>query len=91
MRTKSEIFNFELLVPSKVKLQESGTVFKLRMISYATLRRLSRIGKQCHTWSQVFDQTFEVSATGVCCSIERVADTRVKQLPRETAQVSTDY
>ena len=43
------------------------------------------------TWSQVFDQTFEVSAADVCCSIERVADTLVKQLSREKAQVSPDY
>ena len=85
MRPKSEISNFELLVPSK------GYIF-LRNT------RLPRIGKQCanmleeyDTWSQVFDQTFEVSATDVCCSIERVADTLVKQLPREKAQVSPDY
>ena len=37
-------FNFELVVPSKVQLQKRGTVFQPRMISYATLRRLSRIG-----------------------------------------------
>ena len=37
---------FELLVPSKVQLQKSGTVFQSRMISYATLRQSSRIGKQ---------------------------------------------
>ena len=43
------------------------------------------------TWSQAFDQTFEVSATDVCCSIEGVTDTLVKQLPREKAQVSPDY
>ena len=43
------------------------------------------------TWSQGFDQTFEVSATEVCCSIERVADTLVKQLSREKGQVSSDY
>ena len=36
-------FNFELLVPSKVQLQKSETVFQPRMISYATLRRLLRI------------------------------------------------
>ena len=35
------------------------------------------------TWSQVFDQTFEVSATDVSCSIERTADMLIKQLPRE--------
>ena len=70
MRPKSEIFKFELLVPSKVQLQKSGTVFQPRMTSYATLRRLSRIGKQYanmleeyDTWSQVFDQTFEVLLT----------------------------
>ena len=70
MRPKSEISNFELLVPSKVQLQKSGTVFQPRMISYATLRRLLRIGKQYEkmleeygTWSQVFDQTFRVRLT----------------------------
>ena len=70
MRPKSEISNFELLVPSKVQLQKSGTVFQPRMFSYVTLRRLSRIGKQYanmleedDTWSQVFDQTFEVLLT----------------------------
>ena len=53
---------------------------------------LSRIGKQYanmleeyNTSSQVFDQTFEVSATEVSCLIERVADTLIKQLPREKA------
>ena len=46
MRTKSEIFNFELLVPGKVQLQKSVTVFQSRMISYVTLRQPSRIGKQ---------------------------------------------
>ena len=99
MRPKSEIFNSKLLVSSKVQLQKSGTLFRPRVISpYATLRRLSRIGKQYadilekyDTWSQVFDQTFEVSATGVCYSIEQIADTLVKQLPREKAQVSPDY
>ena len=40
------MFNFELLVPSKVQLQKSGTVFQSRIISYATLRQSSRIGKQ---------------------------------------------
>ena len=70
MRPKSEISNFELLVPSKVQLQKSETVFQPRMISYATLRRLSRIGKQYANmleeydkWSQVFDQTFEMLLT----------------------------
>ena len=43
------------------------------------------------TWSQVFSQIFEVSATKVSCLIERVADTLIKQLPREKAQVSFDY
>ena len=43
------------------------------------------------TWSQVFDQIFEVSATNVSCLIERVADTLIKQLPREKAQVSSDF
>ena len=93
MRPKSETPNFELLVPSKVQFQGSGTVFQSRRISsYATLHRLSRTGKQYanmieeyDTWLQVFDQTFEVSTTDVCCSIERVADTLVKQLPREKA------
>ena len=75
MRPKSEVFNFEVLVPSKVQLQKSGTVFLPRMISYATLRRSSRIGKQNEnmlegydTWSHVFDQTFQASATDVSCS-----------------------
>ena len=97
MRTKSEIFNFELLIPSKVQLQKSGTVFQPRMISYATLRRLSCTGKQYanmleedDTWSQVFDQTFQVSATDVSCSIEQIADTLVKQLLREKGRVSPD-
>ena len=53
------------------QLQGSGTVFQPRRIySYASLQRLSRIGKQYanmleeyDTWSQVFDQTFEVNAT----------------------------
>ena len=70
MRPKGEIFNFELLVPGKVQLPKSGTVFQPRMISYATLRRLSCIGKQYanmlkeyDAWSQVFDQTFEVLLT----------------------------
>ena len=98
MHLKSELFNFELLVPSKVQLQKSRTVFQPRMISYATLRRLSRIEKQYanmleeyDTWSQVFDQTFQVSATDASYSIERIADTLVKQLPRERGQVSPDY
>ena len=99
MRPKSEIFSSKLLlVPSKVQLQKSGTVFQPRMISYATLRRLSRIGKQYaimleenDTWLQVFNQTFEVRATDVSCSVERIADTLVKQLPREKGQVSPDY
>ena len=43
------------------------------------------------TWSHVFDPTFEVSATDISCLIERVADTLIKQLPRETAQVSSEY
>ena len=43
------------------------------------------------TWPQVFDQNFEVSATDVSCSIEQIADTLVKQLPREKGQVSPDY
>ena len=37
------------------------------------------------TWSQVFNQIFEVRATNV-----RVADTLIKQLPRRKAQVSSD-
>ena len=57
-----------------VQLHESGTVFQPRRISsYAILHRLSRIGKQYanmleeyDTWSQVFNQTFEVRATNVC-------------------------
>ena len=98
MRPKSEIFNFELLVASKLQLQKSETIFQPRMIFYATLSRLSRIGKQYanmleeyNTWSQVFDQTFQVSATDVSCSIERFADTLVQQLPIEKGQVSPDY
>ena len=43
---KVKMFNFELLVPSKVQLQKSRTVFQSRMISYATLRQSSRIEKQ---------------------------------------------
>ena len=100
MRPKSEIFNFELLVPSKVQLRKSGTVFQPRMIS--SLRNSSSFITYWKTvcdyaieendmWSQVFDQTFEVSATDVSCSIERIADTLVKQLPREKGQVSPDY
>ena len=62
MRPKSEMSNFELLVPSKVQLQKSGTIFQRRMISsYAALRQLSRIGKQYANmleeygmWSQVY-------------------------------------
>ena len=42
------------------------------------------------TWSQVFDQTFQVSATDVSFSIERIAYTLVTQLPREKGQVSPD-
>ena len=99
MRPKNETSNFELLVPSKVQLWESVTVFQPKSISsYATLDWLSRIGKQYanmlekyDTWSQVFDQTFEVRATNVSCLIERLADTLIKQLPREKAQVSSDY
>ena len=53
------------------QLQGSGTVFQPRRISsYATLHRSSRIRKQnanmleeYDTWSQVFDQTFEVLLT----------------------------
>ena len=99
MRPQSETPNYDLLVPSKGQLQGSGTLFQPRMIpSYAALRRLSRIGKQYanmleeyDTWSQVFDRTFKVSATDLCCSIERVVDTLVKQLSREKAQASPDY
>ena len=66
-----------------VQLQESGTVYQPRRISsYATLHRLSRTGKQYanileeyDTWSQVFNQVFEVRAT----------NTLIKQLPREKA------
>ena len=36
-------------------------------------------------WSQVFDQIFEIRATNVSCLIERLADTLIKQLPREKA------
>ena len=43
------------------------------------------------TWPQVFDQTFEVRATNVSCLIERVADTLIKQLPREKAQISSVF
>ena len=99
MRPKRETPNFELLVPSKAQLQGSGTVFQPRGISsFATLHHVSRMGKQYanileeyDTWSQGFDQTFEVNATDVCCSIERVGDTLVKQLPREKGQVIPDY
>ena len=53
------------------QLQGSGTVFQpRRMSSYANVHRSSRIGKQYakmledyDTWSQVFDQTFEVLLT----------------------------
>ena len=34
---------------------------------------------------------FKIRATYVCCSIERVADTLIKQLPREKAQASFYY
>ena len=94
MRPESETSNFELLVPSKVQLHESGRVFQPRRISsHATLHRLiSRIGKQYaimleeyDTWSQVFTQIFEVRATNVSCLFERVADTLIKQLTRKKA------
>ena len=72
---KAKIFNFELLVPSKVQLQKSGTVFQPRMIS--SLRNsYANTLEENDAWSQVFDQTFEVSATDVSCSIEQIADTR---------------
>ena len=99
MRPESETSNFELLVPSKVQLQMSGTVFQARRISsYATLHRLSRNGKQYSnmleeydTWSQVFKQNFKVRATNVTCLFERVAKTLIKQMPREKAQVISAY
>ena len=69
-KVKIKIFNFELLVPSKVQLQKSGTVFQTRIISYAMLRQPSRIGKKYanmlekyDTWSQVFDQTVKMLLT----------------------------
>ena len=81
---KNEISNFELLVPSK------GYIF-LRNT------RLLRVGKQYakmleeyDTWSQAYSN-FEIRATYVCCSIERVADTLIKQLPREKDQASSYY
>ena len=54
-----------------VQLQESGTVFQPRRISsYATLHRLSRIGKQYanmleeyDTWSQVFNQATKIPSS----------------------------
>ena len=56
------------------QFQKNGKVFQPRRISsYTTLHRLSRIGKQYanmleeyDTWSQVFNQIFEVRATNVC-------------------------
>ena len=62
------------------QLQGSGTVFQPRRISsYAALHRLPRIGKhyanmleEYDTWSQVFDQTFEVLLTSA---------TRFSELP----------
>ena len=38
-----------------------------------------------------FNQIFEVRVTNVSCLFERVADTLIKQLPREKSQVSSDY
>ena len=55
MRTKSEIFNFEPLVPGKVQPQKGGTVFQQRMVSYAMLRQSSRIGKQYANMLEKFD------------------------------------
>ena len=92
MRPESETSNFELLVPSKVQLQESETVFLPRRISSYATHRLSRIGKQYtnmleeyDTCSQVFNQSFEVRATNVSCLFERVADTLIKHVPRKKA------
>ena len=90
-------FNFELLVSSKVQLpQKSGTVFQPRMISYATLRRLSRIGKQYanmlegyDTWSQVFNQTFEVLLTAARLSESPTRWSNSCQ--GKKCQVSPDY
>ena len=43
------------------------------------------------TWSQVFNQIFEVRTTNVSCLFERVVDMLIKQITREKAQVSSDY
>ena len=66
MSPESETSNFELLVPSKVQLQESETVFLPRRISSYATHRLSRIGKQYANmleeydkWSLVFNHFFE--------------------------------
>ena len=91
-----ENFNSELLVPSKVQLQKSGTVFQSRMFSYATPRRLLRIGKQYANmleenvaWSQVLDQTFEVLLTAVRLSESPTSWSNSCQ--GKKGQVSRDY
>ena len=68
MRPKSEIFNFELLFLATFNSRKAEQYFSPEWAPlYATLHRLSRIGKQYanrleeyDTWSQVFNQTFEV-------------------------------
>ena len=46
--------------------------------------------EEYYTWSQAYSN-FEIRATNVCCSIEWIADTLIKQLLREKTQVSSDY
>ena len=90
--------SFLNLCASETKFPTLNCWFLAKGYIFLRNTRLSRIGKQYanmlekyDTWSQVLDPTFEVSATDVCCSIERVADTLVKRLPREKAQVSPGH
>ena len=71
--------------------QEQSPLTQLYISLSRIVKKYANILDEYDTWLQVFDQTFEASATDVSCLIERVADTLIKQLPREKAQVSSDY
>ena len=102
MRPKSETSNSELLVPSEgiFYFRKYGTDDKVLAIisSYATLHWLSRIGKQSATMLREYDTWSPASSNfknkgyqRLPTLIERVADTLIKQVPREKASVSSDY
>ena len=90
-KVKIKIFNFELLVPSKVQLQKSGTVFhdkndllRNAMSIIAYWKTVCEYAREVRYVVASFRSNCRNASD--CCSIERVTGTLVKQLPRKRVE-----